>query len=152
MLCWGLSPGRKEEIEVFHLFTFSCLRVWQRDNVASLKAAEWSQLRGPQGYGWGEQMGKRCLYSRPAVDGKMRKFLGRARSRSCNKYSGLWKVRGFALRKDFTLLSWEQDWKGKSCPVRSSSKIHYHIFLLSPSSFTLPCNRGEFPVLQNLPN
>lgn len=74
-------------------------------SVVLLKAAEWWQLRSPQGCGWGEQMGNRCLHSRPAVEVKMRRFLGRARSRSCNKYSGLWKVRKFALRKDFTLLS-----------------------------------------------
>lgn len=133
-------------------FTFSCLRVWQRDSVVSLKAAAWWQLRGPQGCGWGEQMGKRCLHSRPAVEVKMRRFLGRARSRSCKKYSGLWKVREFALGNDFTLLSWEQGWRGKSCPVRSNNRIHYHILLLSPNSFTLPCNRREFPVLQNFPD
>lgn len=96
-------------------------------------------------------MGKRCLHSRPAVEGKMRMFLGRGRSRSCSKYSGLWKMREFALRKDFTLLSWEQGQRGRSCAVRSSSKIHY-ILLLSPGYFAFPCNRGEFPVLQNLPN
>lgn len=133
-------------------FAFSCLWVWWRDSVVSLKAAEWLWLRGPQGYRWGEQMGNRCLQSRPAVDVKMRRFLGSARNRSCNKYSGLWKVREFALRKDFPLLSWEQGWREKSCPVRSNSKIHDHILLFSPSSVTLPRNRVEFPVLQNLLN
>lgn len=119
MFCVEDCP--QAEIRIFHLpFPAS---VWWRGSVVLLKAAEWWQLRGPQGCGWGEQMGNRCLHSRPAVEVKMRRFLGRARSRSCNKYSGLWKVRKFALRKDFTLLSWEQGWRGKSCPVRGSSKV-----------------------------
>lgn len=146
-MCCVEDCSQAERKKSEYLICLFLLRVWWRDSVVSLKAPEWWQLRAPQGCGWGQQMGKRCLHSRPATEVKIGRFLGRAGSRLCNKYSALWPVRKFALTKDFILLSWEQGWRGKiqvPCKEQQQGSLSYtfaftQFFYSSMQQRWVPC-------------